>query len=74
MGVRRAAGHYQLTKYLRLDASQFSTQDVAAKPNPFSGRLMVRLPPRLHRKVFISARREGKSLNQWIAEKLDKVG
>jgi len=41
---------------------------------PFSGRLMVRLPPRLHRKVFISARREGKSLNQWIAEKLDKVG
>lgn len=40
----------------------------------FSGRLMVRLPPRLHRKVFISARREGKSLNQWIAEKLDKTG
>ena len=35
---------------------------------------MVRLPPRLHRKVFISAPREGKSLNQWIAEKLDKVG
>lgn len=45
------------------------------KPDkPFSGRLMVRLPPRLHRKVFISARREGKSLNQWIAEKLDKAG
>ena len=41
---------------------------------PFSGRLMVRLPPRLHRKVFITARQEGKSLNQWIAEKLDKVG
>jgi len=45
------------------------------KPDkPFSGRLMVRLPPLLHRKVFISARREGKSLNQWIAEKLDKTG
>jgi predicted HicB family RNase H-like nuclease len=45
------------------------------KPDkPFSGRLMVRLPPRLHRKVFVSARREGKSLNQWIAEKLDKTG
>ena len=41
---------------------------------PFSGRLMVRLPPRLHRKAFITARQEGKSLNQWIAEKLDKVG
>ena len=45
------------------------------KPDkPFSGRLMVRLPPRLHRKVFISARREGKSLNQWIAEMLEKAG
>ena len=41
---------------------------------PFSGRLMVRLPPLLHRKVFVTAKREGKSLNQWIAEKLDKVG
>ena len=40
---------------------------------PFSGRLMLRLPPPLHRKAYLRARREGKSLNQWIAEKLEKV-
>ena len=37
---------------------------------PFSGRLMLRLPPALHREVYVQAQREGKSLNQWIADKL----
>ena len=41
---------------------------------PFSGRLMLRLPPALHREVYVQARREGKSLNQWIADKLAKTG
>lgn len=40
---------------------------------PFSGRLMLRLPPPLHRDVYLRARQEGKSLNQWIAEQLEKV-
>ena len=40
---------------------------------PFSGRLMVRVAPDLHREVYLRARREGKSLNQWIAEKLEKA-
>ena len=37
----------------------------------FSGRLMLRLPPALHREVYVQARRTGKSLNQWITEKLE---
>ena len=37
---------------------------------PFSGRLMLRLPPSLHRSVYVRAQREGKSLNQWITETL----
>ena len=37
---------------------------------PFSGRLMLRLPPALHREVHVRAKREGKSLNQWIMDKL----
>ena len=41
---------------------------------PFSGRLMLRLPPALHREVYVQARREGKSLNQWIADKLATTG
>ena len=40
---------------------------------PFSGKLMLRLPPELHRKVYTSSKQEGKSLNQWIAERLDKA-
>jgi len=42
------------------------------KPDkPFSGRLMLRLPPQLHRRIYLNAKREGKSLNQWVSEKLE---
>jgi len=37
---------------------------------PFSGRLMVRLSSDLHRKLYIEARRDGKSLNKLISERL----
>ncbi len=37
---------------------------------PFSGRLMLRLPKDLHRDVFVGAKREGKSLNQFVVERL----
>ena len=40
---------------------------------PFSGRLMLRLPPDLHRRVYVRAQHEGKSLNQWISDKLEKT-
>jgi predicted HicB family RNase H-like nuclease len=36
---------------------------------PFSGKLMVRMDPELHRSVSAAAR-AGKSLNAWIAERL----
>ena len=41
---------------------------------PFSGRLMLRLPKDLHRDVFVGARREGKSLNQYVVDHLRRVG
>ena len=37
---------------------------------PFSGKLMVRMDPELHRSVSAAAARAGKSLNSWIAERL----
>jgi predicted HicB family RNase H-like nuclease len=40
---------------------------------PFSGRLMLRLPPGIHRKAYVHAKQEGKSLNQWIADKLTQI-
>ncbi|CAN5370428.1 type II toxin-antitoxin system HicB family antitoxin [soil metagenome] len=36
----------------------------------FSGRLMLRLPTEIHRKVYVRAKKEGKSLNEYITEKL----
>lgn len=37
---------------------------------PFSGRLLVRIDPGLHREIYIRSREEDKSLNRWIADKL----
>ena len=30
---------------------------------PFTGRIMLRLPPEVHRRAYVRAQREGKSLN-----------
>jgi predicted HicB family RNase H-like nuclease len=56
------------------DYLEFCRERNEEADKPFSGRLMVRLPPQLHRRVFVTARQEGKSLNQWIAEKLEEAG
>jgi len=55
------------------DYLEFCEERGEEPDKPLSGRLMVRLPPQLHRKAYVTAKREGKSLNQWIAEKLEKA-
>ena len=55
------------------DYLEFCEQRGEEPDKPFSGRLMLRLPPHLHRKVYVSALREGKSLNQWITERLERA-
>lgn len=35
---------------------------------PYSGRIALRLPPRVHRAAAAAARTERKSLNAWLAE------
>ncbi len=37
---------------------------------PFSGRFLVRLKPAAHRDVALQARREGKSVNKYVADVL----
>ena len=37
-----------------------------------SGRFVLRIDPELHREVTIAAVREGKSLNKWVAERLER--
>ena len=45
---------------------------------PFSGQLRLRMPPTLHRHVFIAAATGGKSMNEWIVDTIreatEKVG
>jgi predicted HicB family RNase H-like nuclease len=37
---------------------------------PFSGKILVRVPPEVHRQIMTEARRQGKSLNAYVSEKL----
>jgi predicted HicB family RNase H-like nuclease len=37
---------------------------------PYSGKLMLRVPPEVHAAVAIAAEVSGKSINQWAAEAL----
>lgn len=41
---------------------------------PFSGKLMVRMPPELHRRVALDARRSRISLNRYIVDRLTGEG
>lgn len=39
---------------------------------PFSGKFVVRVDPRLHKAIALAARRQGKSINSYVVEKLTK--
>jgi len=40
---------------------------------PYSGRLMLRVPPAVHAHAALMAEAQGKSLNQWAAEVLERA-
>lgn len=44
-----------------------------APQKPFSGRVMFRLDPEVHRKAALAAELAGKSLNQWAEEVLGRA-
>ena len=62
------AFHDSVDDYLEFCAARGEEPD-----KPFSGRLMLRLPPELHRELYAEAQELGKSLNQWITERLRKA-
>jgi predicted HicB family RNase H-like nuclease len=39
---------------------------------PFSGKFLVRVSPEMHRKIMAEARQQGKSLNTYVSEKLQR--
>jgi len=55
------------------DYLEFCQQRGEEPDKPFSGRLMLRVPPPLHRRVYAQAKKEGKSLNQWILDRLKEA-
>lgn len=56
------------------DYLDFCAECGEAPEKPFSGRIMLRLPKRLHRDVYLWAKREGKSLNQFVVDRLKEAG
>ncbi len=44
-----------------------------APEKPFSGKLLLRLPPEIHERVAYEAERSGLSLNTWIKQGLQKL-
>lgn len=55
------------------DYLDFCLQRNEEPDKPFTGRFMLRLPSEIHRKVYVKAKQEGKSLNEYISEKLALV-
>ena len=39
---------------------------------PFTGKFMLRIPPDLHRKIYVAAKQSGESINAWIKEQLEQ--
>ncbi|MDY6989821.1 MAG: type II toxin-antitoxin system HicB family antitoxin [Thermodesulfobacteriota bacterium] len=43
-------------------------------PNkPYSGRFNLRLSPQLHSEIASAAKKAGKSLNQWVVDKIEEI-
>jgi len=55
------------------DYLEFCKQRGEEPDKPFSGKLVLRMKPSLHRALAVEARRGKKSLNSLIVEKLEKT-
>ena len=55
------------------DYLEFCTLSGKTPQKPYSGKFNVRIPPELHQRVVTQAIHDGKSLNMWVAETLDRA-
>ena len=60
--------HFSVDDYLAVCAERDREPD-----KPYSGRIPLRIPSSLHRAATVAARAEGKSLNSWIAETVERA-
>lgn len=80
-GIRDVIGfHAECVKELR-EAFQEAVDDYLATcetlgrapQRPYSGKLMLRVPPEVHARAAMMAEAHGMSLNQWATDVLSKV-
>lgn len=50
------------------DYISFCEERGESPDKPFTGRFMLRLPTEIHRRVYLSAKKDGKSLNEYITD------
>lgn len=55
------------------DYLDFCRERGEAPDKPFTGKFVVRLSPELHRKIYVSAKLSGESINAWLNEKLSSL-
>jgi len=55
------------------DYLEFCKERGEEPDKPFSGKFVLRMPSDLHHKIYLNARRKGKSINNWIIELLKEV-
>ena len=55
------------------DYLEFCAEKGKTPEKPYSGRFNVRLEPELHQRIALEAATAGKSLNGWVAEKLQSA-
>ncbi len=55
------------------DYLEFCRERNEEPEKPFSGRVLLRINPELHRKIYIRAKQSGESVNRFIAHTLEKV-
>ena len=65
--LRQAFGG-SVDEYLTVCSERGRTPDT-----PFSGRISLRVTPEVHRAATAAARTEGKSLNAWLAETVERA-
>ena len=68
--VEELRGEFKKTVNFYLESCQKSGE---SPDKPYSGKLMLRVPPEIHAAVATAAEVSGKSINQWVSEKLSQA-
>jgi len=55
------------------DYLDFCAQRNEKPDKPFSGKFVIRMSPKLHHRIYLKSIKEGKSINKWVIDTLEKA-